>query len=203
MASSVRVDGSFPDPGDSSTKGLVFAGGWGVEYDWALDRATARNQPRRLSAIGFPAPYDSNLEGALRGRGAFSAFLYLFRNGRYLRLQAATMTPDGPDAPTAPAWELPVDWTTFDAVLPGRGSKINFCYFFRGAQNVRFDWTPNHVSPGYPKFIGPEWHLKAGEFVALASCEGGSIKLVNLGRKKTADMLSCAEARWRWTLKML
>ena len=36
-----------------------------------------------------------------------------------------------------------------------------FCYFFRGAQYVRFDWTTNHVSPGYPKFIGPEWHLNA------------------------------------------
>jgi hypothetical protein len=64
MASSVHIDGSLPDPGDSSTKGLVFAGGWGVEYDWALDRATATNQPRRLSAIGFPAPFDSSLEGS-------------------------------------------------------------------------------------------------------------------------------------------
>ena len=161
MASSVRIDGSLPDTGDGSTKGLTFTGGWGVEYDWALDRATGTNQPRRLSAIGFPPPFNSNLEGALRGRGAFSAFLYLFANGRYLRLQAATMTPDGPDAPTAPAWELPSDWTSFDAILPGRGIKINFCYFFRGAQYIRFDWTTNHVSPGYPKFIGPEWHMDA------------------------------------------
>jgi hypothetical protein len=161
MASSVRIEGSLPDPGDSSTKGLVFAGGWGVEYDWASDRATATNQPGRLSAVGFPAPFDSGLEGALRGRGAFSAFLYLFKNGRYLRLDAATMTPTGPDTPTAPAWELPADWTNFDAVLPGRGSKINFCYFVRGPRYVRFDWTTNHVSPNYPKFIGPEWHLAA------------------------------------------
>jgi hypothetical protein len=161
MASSVRIDGSLPDPGDSSARGLVFAGGWGVEYDWALDRATATNQPRRLSAMGFPAPFDSDLEGALRGRSGFSAFLYLFKSGRYLRLNAATMTPTGADTPTAPAWELPAGWTNFDAVLPGRGSKINFCYFFRGAQYIRFDWTTNHVSPGYPKFIGPEWHLAA------------------------------------------
>ena len=159
MASNVRVDGSLPDPGDNSSKGLVFSGGWAVEYDWNLDRATATGQPKRLSALGFPAPFDSDLEGVLRGRAAFSNFLYVFRNGRYLRLRAATMTPDGPDAPTAAAWGLPADWTSFDAVLPGRGSKINFCYFFLGPRYIRFDWTTDRVSPGYPKFIGPEWHL--------------------------------------------
>jgi hypothetical protein len=159
MASNVRVDGSLPDPSDNSSKGLVLSGGWAVEYDWSLDRATATGQPKRLKALGFPAPFDSDLEGVLRGRAAFSNFLYVFKNGRYLRLRAATMTPDGPDAPTAAAWGLPADWTSFDAVLPGRGSKINFCYFFRGARYIRFDWTTDSVSPGYPKLIGPEWHL--------------------------------------------
>jgi len=159
MASSVRIDGSLPDPGDNSTKGIVLSRGWAVEYDWDLDRATGTGQPKRLSIFGFPAPFNSDLEGLLRGRAAFSAFLYLFKNGRYLRLQAATMTPDGPDAPTAPAWGLPADWISFDAVLPGRGIKIDFCYFFRGAEYIRFDWTTNSVSPGYPKLIGPEWHL--------------------------------------------
>ena len=67
MASSVRIDGSLPDPGDNSSKGLVLSGGWAVEYDWDLDQTTARNQPKRLSTIGFPAPYDSDLEGVLRG----------------------------------------------------------------------------------------------------------------------------------------
>jgi Hemopexin len=161
MASSVRISGSLPDPGDGSTKGLVFAGGWGAEYDWGLDHVTASGQPRRLAAIGLPPPFDSDLEGALRGRAAFSAFLYLFKGGRYLRLQAATLTPDGPDAATAPAWGLPADWTSFDAVLPGRGIKIDFAYFFRGPEYVRFDWTTNAVSPGYPKRIGSEWHQPA------------------------------------------
>jgi hypothetical protein len=114
-----------------------------------------------LSAIGFPSPFDSDLEGALRGRAAFANFLYLFKNGRYLRLDAATMIPEGPDAATAPAWSLPADWTSFDAVLPGRGAKIEFCYFFRGQQYIRFDWAANAPSSGYPKFIGPEWHMAA------------------------------------------
>lgn len=161
MTSSVFIDGSLPDPGDGSTKGLVFAGRWAVEYDWSLDRVTAGGQPKRLSSLPFPAPYDSDLEGALRGRGAYSSYLYLFKNGRYLRLQQATLTPDGPDAETAPAWDLPADWTSFDAVLPGRGTKINFCYFFRGNQYIRFDWTTDRRSPNYPKFIAPEWHMSA------------------------------------------
>ncbi len=36
MASSVRIDGSLPDLGDNSTKGLVLSGGWAVEYDWNI-----------------------------------------------------------------------------------------------------------------------------------------------------------------------
>jgi Hemopexin len=159
MASSARIDGSLPDPGDNSTKGLIFSRGWGVEYEFAGDPPARTNQPKRLRAIGFPAPFDSDLEGALRGRGGFSAFLYLFKNGRYLRLVASTLTPDGPEAATAPAWGLPADWSSLDAVLPGRGTKINFCYFFRGSQYVRFDWAANAVSPGYPKSIAAEWHM--------------------------------------------
>jgi hypothetical protein len=161
MASSARIDGSLPDPGDNSTKGVIFSGAWGVQYEFAGTPPIRANQPQRLLALGFPPPFDRDLEGALRGRGAFSAFLYLFKDGNYIRLVASTMTPDGPNAvaATAPAWGLPATWTHFDAVLPGRGNKINFCYFFRGAEYIRFDWTANAVSPGYPKLIGPEWHL--------------------------------------------
>jgi hypothetical protein len=163
MASSARVDGSLPDPGDGSTKGIVFSGGWGVDYEFAGNPPSRANQPRRLSAFGFPAPFDSDLEGALRGRGSFGSLLYLFKSGRYLRLVASTMTPDGPnaEAATTAAWGLPASWTSLDAVVPGRGSKINFCYFLRGTEYVRFDWVANAVSPGYPKVLGTEWQLSS------------------------------------------
>jgi hypothetical protein len=163
MASTARIDGSLPDPGDNSTLGLVFSGAWGVAYEFAGTPAARSNQPHRLSAFGFPAPFDQDLTGALRGRGAFGAFLYLFKGGRYLRLDASTMLPDGPDAEhdTAPAWGLPLTWTTLDAVAPGRGSKIDFCYFLRGSEYVRFDWLANAASPGYPKSLGQEWQLDA------------------------------------------
>lgn len=163
MASSARIDGSLPDPGDTSTRGLVFSGGWGVDYEFIGNPLARANQPHRLSSFGFPPPFDSDLEGALRGRGSFIAFLYLFKNGRYLRLDAATLAPDGLNAElvTAPAWGLPLTWASFDAVVPGRGSKINFCYFIRGAEYVRFDWLANSVSDGYPKNLGTEWHLGA------------------------------------------
>lgn len=163
MASSARIDCSLPDPSDTSTRGLVFSGGWGVDYEFAGSPLARANQPHRLSNLGFPAPFDRDLEGALRGRGSFTSFLYLFKNGRSLRLDAATLVPDGPNAEqaTAPAWGLPTSWTSFDAVVPGRGSKINFCYFIRGAEYVRFDWLANSVSAGYPKKLGTEWHLAA------------------------------------------
>ena len=38
-----------------------------VEQRYRLDRATATGQPKRLRALGFPAPFDSDLEGVLRG----------------------------------------------------------------------------------------------------------------------------------------
>ena len=158
MASSMRIDGSLPAGGAGPTTALIFSRGFVVEYDWVADRAFGSNQPRRLNAAGFPPPFDSDLEGMLRGREAFSQFVYVFKGGQYLRLQAATMTPDGPPAATAPAWSLPAHWTSFDAVFPGSGIKIGFCYFFRGDEYCRFDWATNTLSPGYPKKIMTEWH---------------------------------------------
>jgi len=163
MVSSVHVDGSLPDAGDAAPRGLVFAGAWGVEYDFVANAVVADNQPRRLAGLGFPAPYDRDLEGALRGRGRFSSYLYLFKNGRYLTLDAATMRVAGPvdGASTAADWKLPLDWTGFDAVLPGRGKKAGYCYFFRGGEYIRYDWNAIAPSPGYPRQIGAHWHLSA------------------------------------------
>lgn len=161
MASTARIDGSLPVGSAGSTTALVFSHGHAVEYDWVADRALASGQPRRLNAVNFLPPFDSDLEGVLRGREAFSPFLYLFKAGQYLRLVEATMTPDGPPTATAPAWGLPAHWTSFDAVFPGSGIKIGFCYFFRGAEYCRFDWAANAMSPGYPKIIATEWHTPA------------------------------------------
>jgi hypothetical protein len=158
MASTARIDGSLPAGSAGSTTALIFSRGFAVEYDWVADRALASGQPRRLNALSFPAPFDADLEGVLRGRGAFSDFLYLFKGGQYLRLREATMTPDGPPAATAPAWGLPAHWTSFDAVFPGGGIKIGFSYFFRGDEYCRFDWSTDRLSPGYPKKIASEWH---------------------------------------------
>lgn len=158
MASNVRIDGSLPIGSVGSTSAFVFSRGHVVEYDWVTDRTVASGQPRRISSIGFPPPFDSDLEGLLRGREAFSGFLYLFKGGQYLRLREATMTPDGPTAATATAWGLPSHWTSFDAVFPGSGTKIGFCYFFRGDEYCRFDWAANSISPGYPKNIASNWH---------------------------------------------
>lgn len=46
MASSARIDGSLPDPGDASTRGLVFSGGWGVDYEFAGIPLARANQPQ-------------------------------------------------------------------------------------------------------------------------------------------------------------
>lgn len=158
MASSTHIEGSLPAQGGSPAKGIVFARGWAVEYDWPVDRATAGGQPTRLTALKFPVPFDRDLEGALRGRERFSEFLYLFKGGQYLRIREAAMAPDGPPAGTAGAWDLPAHWTSLDAVFPGAGKKSGFAYFFRGAEYCRYEWATDKRSPGYPKNIAVEWH---------------------------------------------
>ena len=154
MSSSARIDAAFPTPGTANTS-TVTSGGWAVDYDWVNDRVVPANVPRRLT---FPAPFDRDLTGILPGQASFTAFRYVFTPGSYLRLRVADGAPDGPAASIAPAWDLPADWTTVDAVFGGGGAKSGFAYFFRGPDYVRFDWSTNQRSPGYPKSFGPNWH---------------------------------------------
>src|SRR5262250_1253426 len=142
MATSARIDGSLPDL-HSATTGIIFTGQWVVAYDWVGDRVKPVGQPARLNTLSFPPPFDADLEGALRGQNAFAAFLYLFKDGQYLRIRQAGMIPDGPPASTASAWDLPPTWTALDAVFPGGGKKSGFAYFFRADEYCRFDWTTN------------------------------------------------------------
>lgn len=164
MASSVRIDGSTELSVFGSNKSLIVSGGWGVLYDWATDSIAAVDALRRLGTLGFPPPFDFSIDGALPGRAAFNDFLYLFKDGRYQRLRRNTMTVDSAAKAAASAWDLPPTWTSFDSVLPGHGTKINFAYFFRGSEYIRYDWTTDRRSPNYPKQIGPEWHM-SGPFV--------------------------------------
>jgi len=160
MASNVRISGSMalsPVP----TITTVFQRGWAVDYDWVADRAVAVGQPNELNTLKFPAGFDSDLEGALRGRADFSDFTYFFKNGQYQRVRHATMTPDGPSRASAAPWDLPAGYTSLNAVFPGSGKKSQFAYFFRGSEYVRYDWTTDKSSPGYPKTIGPNWHTSA------------------------------------------
>jgi hypothetical protein len=69
MASNVRIDGALPDPGDNSTMGLVLSGGWAVEYDWNLDRATATNQllsDNRMVSYPIAARISGTITGSFR-----------------------------------------------------------------------------------------------------------------------------------------
>jgi hypothetical protein len=162
MSSSTRIDGSLPDAGVSPTTGIVFSRGWAVQYDWSADSVAGSGQPSRLKSLRFPPPFDSDLDGVLRGQGAFAGFLYLFKGGKYLRLVEATMTPDQPAKDTPKAWDLPAGWTKLDAVFPGGGKKSGFAYFFHHDQYVRYEWAKDKRSAGYPKRIASEWHMPAG-----------------------------------------
>ncbi len=161
MATNVRISGSLSALDSVPTTTSIFQRGWAVDYDWVADRAVALRQPNQLNALKFPPGFDNDLEGTLRGQGSFSDFTYFFKNGQYQRVQHATMTPDGASRATADPWDLPASYTSLDAVFPGSGKKRQFAYFFRGNEYVRYDWTTDKRSPGYPKTIGPNWHTSA------------------------------------------
>lgn len=163
MASSSRIDGSYPKPG--STVATVISGAWAVDYDWSPDQVVTVGQPQRLSSLKFPPGFDADLDGVVRGQGKFSQFLYLFKGGKYQRMIEATMTPDDTPKDIAGPWDLPPSWTSIDAVVSGGGKKSGFSYFFRADEYIRYDWSANSGNGGrssnYPKFIGPNWHTPA------------------------------------------
>jgi hypothetical protein len=129
--------------------GFVLSGAWAAEYDWTADRPALSNTPRRLRDLGFPAGFDQDLDGALRGKAAFSDFLYLFREGQYARVRQSDMGFDG--SGVLSAWSLPTSWTKVDAAFPGGGTKERFAYFIRNDEYCRYDWSTDTLSPGYPK----------------------------------------------------
>ncbi|EIV92691.1 hemopexin [Frankia sp. QA3] len=169
MASSARIDGSvvLPGAGDIVT---VFSRGWAVDHDFGADpdRVVGSGQPRRISSLGWPAPFDRDLDGVLAGQGAYADFVYVFAGGKYLRLRADTLTPDGEPRDIAGPWSLPASWTHIDAVFTGGGVKSGFAYFFRGNEYQRYDWLRDAVSYPAPRPIAPHWHvddpLLAGDF---------------------------------------
>jgi hypothetical protein len=154
MSSSARIDAAFPTPGAANLT-TVISGGWAVDYDWVADRVVPSGVPRRLA---FAAPFNRDLTGVLPGQAAFSGSRYIFGPGDYLRVRTSDGAPDGPSTPITQAWGLPAAWTTVDAVFGGGGAKSGFAYFFRGPDYVRYDWSADAVSPGYPKAFGPNWH---------------------------------------------
>ncbi|TMR07359.1 hypothetical protein ETD83_01020 [Actinomadura soli] len=162
MSSTARIDGALRTPLLGPDVTTVFSGGWSAAYDWVADRVVAAGAPRR---IPFPAPFDRDLAGALPGQGDFSAFHYVFKDDKYLRLRASDGLPDAAPADTAPNWDLPPGWTSVDAVFAGGGAKSRFAYFFRRDEYSRFDWTTNARSPNYPKLFTPNWHA-TGPFTA-------------------------------------
>ncbi|TDD38648.1 hypothetical protein E1287_05030 [Actinomadura sp. KC06] len=163
MSSTARIDGALKMPSLGPDVTAVFSGGWSAAYDWVADRVVTEGAPTR---IPLPAPFDRDLAGALPGQGGFAAFHYVFKDDRYLRLNASDSLPDGsPPADIASNWDLPPGWTWVDAVFAGGGVKSRFAYFFQVDEYNRFDWTTNARSPNYPKQFAPNWHA-TGPFTA-------------------------------------
>ena len=59
---------------------------------------------------------------------------------------------------------------SFDAALNGGGPFAGKCFFFKGANYIRYDWLSDKADPGYPKNIDANWHNMPAGFKSDFDC---------------------------------
>lgn len=152
------VDSGFSDGVGTAT---FFLADQYVVYDYLPDRA--RDGVHALPAFppdagtvmpdGFGGTGPGGLvDAALRGKGSYAGFTYLFSAGGYVRHTAAGFDP-AVIRPAAENWNLDASFGDPDAAWNGTGNREPYCYFFRGGQYVRYLWEEDRVDDGYPKPI--------------------------------------------------
>lgn len=151
-----RIDGGFNGAAGFANKGYLFRDNQYARYDWAGDRLETAT-PAPLSAWSLPAPFDSGIDAALAGRGRFAGKGYLFKGSQYIRYDWASAAVEGGPAPLT-AWNLPPPFSSgVDAAVNGRGKYDGYAYFFKGEDYVRYDWSADTVSSGYPRKTVDSW----------------------------------------------
>src|SRR5262245_2730636 len=102
------------------------------------------------------------VDAAIVGAGGFAGHTYLFRGGKYRRLNTSVVPNVFDDAGSLPvfAFHLPAAYHNgVDAALAGVGSYSNWGYFFSGPNFASYNWSLNLVdSTGT---LGANWHLPA------------------------------------------
>ncbi|TMQ08137.1 MAG: hypothetical protein E6J90_41440 [Deltaproteobacteria bacterium] len=151
-----RVDGGFNGAAGFANKAYLFRDNQYARYDWIADRLDTA-APAPMSAWSLPAPFDTGIDAALSGRGRFAGKGYLFKAGQYVRYDWAGPGVEGGPAPLT-AWNLPAPFSSgIDAAVNGRGKYDGYAYFFKDEDYVRYDWSADTVSSGYPRKTADSW----------------------------------------------
>ena len=131
---------------------------------FVYNRATGESRIPDSIAARWPVLGETGFEqidGAFEGSGLVShrgeslaGKLFLFREGRYARLDLASGAFD-PGYPCTIAEGWPgVSFERIDAAL---NVGMDTVYLFKGGEYIRFDLASNHAEPGYPDLIGRRW----------------------------------------------
>ncbi|MDQ4032997.1 MAG: hypothetical protein M3332_12315 [Actinomycetota bacterium] len=147
-------DAALEGVGPYAKYAYFFVGQSYLAYDWTAgaDRGgrAVDHGPRPMSEWDLPAPFNSGVTGALNGAGPYAGKAYFFRDAQYVEYDWGTGHGAGPYPMSA--WPLPAAYLAgFDDAWSGEGSRAAYGYFLRELDYVRYRWSSNTLSAGYPK----------------------------------------------------
>jgi hypothetical protein len=145
--------------GENEKFAYFFKGDQYIKYDWQQDKPV-EGYPQQLSAWKLPSNFQSNIDAAFNGSGAYEGKAYFFKDTEYVRYDWATGAPDeGYPKPIA-AWNFPESFSNgIDAALEGIGNNSNKIYFFKNNQYIRYNLNSDTTDDGYPLSIDA-WSVK-------------------------------------------
>lgn len=133
----------------------LFNGSQLAHYNPDSDEVVAGPMPISKGIPGIPADFAKGIDGALEGRGEYSAYIYLFRGGRYLRLVRGGKLDPNQSVRGLEAFIGKGRWGAVDTVFNGEGKWSNIAYFVRGVYYLRYNWTTDRIDG--PLLLAANW----------------------------------------------
>lgn len=150
-----RLDAAITGTGPFDGLALMFRDAAFAVCRW--DDAGTVEGVHELAALGLPPPFDQRIDAALEAHGSREGRALLFHDAQFIEYEFGSGTI-GDARPTSDLG-LPAEFSSPDAAVDGRVSRVGHGYLFVGTKYVRYDWSTSResfgaVSPGrYPADI--------------------------------------------------
>ncbi|MEO0505127.1 MAG: hemopexin repeat-containing protein [Bacteroidota bacterium] len=139
------VNAALNGKGVYKGKAYFFKGDSYCRYNWSTDKVDA-NYPMKITAWKLPKGFESDLDGAVNGKGRFKGKAYFFKGGEYVRYDWLKDAADPGYPKNLSEWGLPAHFQSgIDCIVNGQGAYKNKAYFFKGDEYARYDWNSDSV----------------------------------------------------------